>query len=678
MHESMSLIKNKRFVRINVILIGILFLLKTTLAIYLIGENKDEFDLEIFNILNNNWLWVGISAYVILVPAYGYLKIYKGLFKGKFHMDFLISAAMHLSFLFSLIVTIIDNSLKIIVEPIGLLYAFDTISKAVEDNISRKNDKDRTSLESLKVTQVMMEDGTWRNVWDVEIGEVIMFHNNEIIQFDGTLSAGEGSIDTSNINGESKPYYIKTGSAITSGTKVISKMILMKVTKLYKDSTLNQLIKTIQKTNKSAPKMQNLANKIYKIFIPTVFLLSLLSFILWLSIGYVFDMHPYSSKSSSSIYSAFFITISVLAISCPCAMTMVAPLVSYVTAQYYWRNNIIFNKVKDMETINKVTHVILDKTGTLTTGEMEIERIFGDTKYHAIAAALEETVFHPIATAIYKEFNESLKATDIKNISGRGVSGKVNGVKYTITKTTSIEINKTFKKVAGKGTFVGVYKGNVLLSAYVLKSVIKVNAPSMIKFFKSKNIVPIMLSGDNEEATKYVANKLKIDYRSEQSPTDKAKYVQSIQKQGGVVMMIGDGLNDSIAIKYSDVSISFSHGSTITNSYSSISLLDDNLKSVIFLFKMAKKAKLNYLIALFWAMIFNITLIPLAMAGLIQPWVSAGVMYLSNIILYTVIFTYWFKLKSLEKDVYGYNSKKVVKPSEDYKYTSSMHAHHNH
>ena len=658
-----TLNNNKWFKWINIYLIGILFLLKTTLEI-LKNSNSSITSNSYLNDIDNNWIWIGISIYIVIIPAFKYFSYYKQLLKGRFHMDLLIAIATHISFIFSVVVVSIDANMKMIVEPIGLLFVFNEISKWIESKITLKNDSERTSLESLKLKEVMMSDHNTKKVGDVKVGDVVMFHKNEIIQFDGVVFMGEAIIDTSNINGESKPYYAKKSSSITAGTKLKSDMLMLKVTKSFNDSTLNQLIETISNTSSATPKMQTFANKLYKIFIPSVLLITLITFIIWISITSITGTYPSTVNSTNNIYSSFFVTISVLAIACPCAMTMAAPIVSYVTAQFYWKNNIIFNKTEHIEIINEITNVVVDKTGTITSGEMEIIQSFGSEKYHSIASALEESVYHPIATAIFKKYDNGIKLTDIKEIPSKGVLGTYNGKMYKIKSTNIAEINKIFKTEIKRGTFVGLYESDKLVSAYVLRSEIKKDAEKLITYLKSKNINITMLSGDNEEETARVANILKIDYKSNQKPEDKAEYINKLQKEEKVVMMIGDGLNDSIAVKAADISISFAHGSNITNSYSSVSFLDDGLDTLIFLFMMAKRAKRYYSLALIWAISFNILLLPVAMLGFIYPWASASVMYISNLILYTVIGFYWMNLAKLEKNVYGKRTNKQAERNE--------------
>lgn len=672
-----KLYNSKKFQLFNIIVIGSLFLFKTILEIILTTTGKDDFDNNLLSFLDSNWLWVGLSTYVVFVPAFKYFLYYKPLFKGKFHMDLLVSLAMHISYVFSLVFTIIDQNYQIIVEPIGLLYAFNEFSRRIEDTITSKNDRERISLESLKGEQVMMGDHTMKAVSDVKVGEIVMFHKDEIIQFDGVVSMGEVIIDTSNINGEDKPYYAKMNSSITSGTKLKSDMLMLKVTKTFEDSTLNKLIESIKKTNTAVPKMQTFANKLFKIFIPATLLIVLIAFATWLTINNLYGTSPIASNSSDVIYSSFFVAVSILAVACPCAMTMAAPIVSYVTAQYYWRNNIVFNDVSIMEEINKITHVVLDKTGTLTTGQMEVVEAYGDGEYHKISAALEESVYHPIAESIFKKYNSNIKVSSIKELVGKGVTGKYKAKEFFIGKTTKEEIDNTFNANSQVGTYVGLYSNKKLLAAYILRTEIKKDADQLISFFRNKNIEPIILSGDNEKATKALADKFGIDYKAEQSPTDKSEYINSLQRKGFVVMMIGDGLNDSLAIKNANVSVSFAQGSNITNSYSSISLLDNDLKTIEFLFKMAKRSKVHYLLALFWAMIFNVALIPVAAVGLLAPWLASTAMYVSNVVLYIVIGIYWVNLRTLEKNVYGEITNKQVERKEGFE-PMKMEHNHNH
>lgn len=670
-----KLLNNKYFEWTNVILIGILFLFITIVDLIKVANGANYFESYFIDELTDNRIWIALASYVVFVPGLKYFKAYAMLKKKKLFMDFLIVLAMHISYIFSVVSIIIDDSLPLILEPIGLLYAFNTAGEAIESFIAKKNDVDRASLDSLKLKEVMMHDGTMKKVTEIKVGDIVMFHTGEIIQFDGVVHNAEASFDTSNINGESKPYFAKKGSNVISGTKLVSNMLNLRVIKSFEDSTLNKLVESIKKTNNTRPKMQNTANKINKIFIPSVLLITILTFIVWMILSYVTDIRPYTTNETNEVYNAFFVTVSVLAISCPCAMTMAAPLVSYVSAQYYWRNNVVFNKPEDIEKINKATYVVLDKTGTITTDKMNIVKHFGKAEMHKISSALEHGVYHPIANAIYNEFKSNIEMTNIKNLMGKGVQGQLNGKKYLITGINSDDINKTFNEQVPIGTYVGLFEDNKLVAAYVLTSIIKQGARELIKFFKSRRIKPIILSGDNEKSTKMVADKLKVEYRSSQTPEDKAKFIKQMQSKGEIVMMIGDGLNDSIAIKAADVSITFAQGSEIANGLSSLSLLSEKLSSIIYLFKISKKHKSNYLISLFWAVIFNLALIPFAAMGFIPPWASTVAMYGSNMLLYISIFSYWFQLRRLEIRTFGKKTSKKVEGNDKKMDEISTHEH---
>ncbi len=654
-----KIIKNKYFEWINILIIGFLFLMLMFLDI------NDMVDSSANNIIwikkfRNPYIWLFISTYVVFVIGTKYINVYKNIVKNKNNMDLLIALAIHVSYLFSLIVILIDKNNSAIWEPIGLLFAFDSIGKKIEKYIFNKNDFERQKLETLKKQEVFLKNGKKINIKDVNINDIIVFKKNEIIQFDGIIENGKGFLDTSNINGESNPHFVKKNSNIISGTKVLSEKIFVKVKINFKNSTLNKLILLIDKTSKVKSKIQNLANKIYKIFIPSVLFITIFIWIIWLLIGKFANLNP-SISNKGYIYNSFLIAVSILAISCPCAMTMTAPLINYVSSQSYWKANIIFNKINDLEKISKINFIVLDKTGTITTNQMIIQEFGGQKKYHQIAASLEKISHHPIAISIFKKFNNNLKINDIKEIFGKGVEGIYENQRYLIKKTTKEEIKTNFKKEVDVGTYIGLYSKNKLLSYYILESKIKKNAHKLVKYLKEKNIKIIILSGDNEEQTKEIAKKLEIDYKSNQLPMDKARYIQELQKNNNVVCMVGDGLNDSIAIKYSDVSITFASGSNISNSYSSVSLLNEDLNNIIYLNELSKKTKNNYIVAIMWAIGFNLIFVPFASLGLITPWMSASIMIFSNLILFFIIFLFSIQIKALEKRIYNKKLKKSIK-----------------
>lgn len=662
---------NKIFKLLNVSIIGILFLTMTIFAIFSITSNSIH-NSSWFDIVMNKWFWISLSTYTILIPGFKYFKVYKLIIKRKIHMDILLALAIHISYIFSLVVLLIDYNNEIIVEPIGLLYAFDTVGKDIENSIAKKNDHERASLESLVSKEVMLQNKKMVKIEDVKVGDIVMIHEGDVIQFDGTIHSGIPQIDMSNINGESKLKQLKSGSQIISGSKLIKGMFMLKVTKIYNDSTLNNLIKLVTKANNNKPKIQQFTDKVFNIFLPSVLLISIITLISWIILGNTTNIIPYVADSNKEIYNSFFITVSVLAIACPCAMTMATPLVNYIAAQGYWRNNILFNDITVIEEIPKITHIVLDKTGTITTNEMQIIQHFG-TK-HEISAALEEKFYHPIANAIYSKFstNKKYSITSLKEIKGKGIEAKILKNNYFIGRVDKLTIEKTFKNKIEDGTYVGLFENKKLIAAYVLTSALKPNAKYLIEQLKLNNIIPIILTGDNEEATIPIAKMLDIEYKHSQTPEDKAEYIKQLQSKGFKVLMVGDGANDSIALKVADVSASFTSGSLIANNYASISLLTDDLKNIIYLMKLSKSTKRHYRLAVLWAISFNVLLVPVAAIGFIYPWLSAIIMYTSNIILYVVLYLFSMKLRRHEINVYGHKTKTKVKANHSNMENMSM------
>ncbi len=459
---------------------------------------------------------------------------------------------------------------------------------------------------------------------EVKIGDLLKVKPGEKIPVDGKITEGNSAVDESMITGEPIPVEKKTNDNVTSGTINGNGVFVMKAEKVGDETLLSQIIKMVNEASRSKAPIQKLVDKVSKIFVPTVIGISILTFILW----YIFG-------GENKLIYAFVNAVAVLIVACPCALGLATPMSLMVGIGKGAKNGILIKNAEALEQMQKVNVLVTDKTGTLTEGKPSLNEITptensDKNELLKLAASLNQNSEHPLSNAVLHEFkNENLqfdKVENFENISGKGVKGIINNEEILLgnehlLKQFNIEIPESLKqKIEGNHTISYLAKAGKVLGFLSFSDKIKPTSRKAIEFLKKNNVKVVMMTGDNEQTAKAVAKELGIEkYFANCLPQDKLTKIENLQKQGKIVAMCGDGINDAPALAKSDVGIAMGTGTDIAIESAEITLLKGDIfgvaKAKILSEKLLKNIKEN----LFFAFVYNTLGIPVA-AGLLYPF----------------------------------------------------------
>ena len=468
---------------------------------------------------------------------------------------------------------------------------------------------------------------------EIKVNDILRVKPGEKIPVDGIISEGNSNVDESMITGEPIPVEKKSGDKVTSGTINGNGSFLMKTEKVGEETLLSKIIKMVNDASRTKAPIQKLADKISKIFVPTVIVISVLTFVFW----YIFG-------GENKLIYAFVNAVAVLIVACPCALGLATPMSLMVGIGKGAQNGILIKNAEALEEMHKINVLITDKTGTLTEGKPsldDIETLENSDKNEILklAASLNQNSEHPLSSAVLNQFKKSFdsaqddkfaKVENFENISGKGVKGMINQEEIllgneSLLKHFNINIPEDLKqKVIVKQnqakTISYLAKGGKVLGFLSFSDQIKATSKQAIQFLQSQNIEVVMMTGDNENTAKAVAAELGIkNYRANCLPEDKMNEIKRLQSEGKIVAMTGDGINDAPALAQSNIGIAMGTGTDVAIESAEITLLKGDIlgvaKAKILSEKLLKNIKEN----LFFAFIYNVLGIPLA-AGLLYPF----------------------------------------------------------
>ena len=548
------------------------------------------------------------------------------------NMDTLVTIGVVSSFLYSSWGTImilqgkVEYVDRLYYESAAIVIFFIKIGKHIEN---RNKDKTKEALQELMVitpnNATIIKDGheTVVTIDEIQKGDIVICKPGEKIAVDGTITEGTTHINESFITGESTPVRREKDSKVIAGSINYEGTIKYKAEKIGKESTVSEIVRlVVEATNTKAP-IAKVADKISGYFVPTIIAISILSFIVWFLITKDFTF-------SINIF------VTILVVACPCSLGLATPLAIVTASGICSKKGILVKTSESLENAHKVKTIVFDKTGTLTKGKLSISKIYNysnldENKLLEIIASIENKSEHPIAKAIVieaKERNIPIKdTTDFKAIPGYGVYAKYEKDEYLIgnkklMEDNNIKINNEQdeeKLTDDANSILFVAKNNKLIALIGVKDTLKENVEQVIKELKSKNINIVMLTGDNEKTAKSIAEKIGIDtVIANVKPKEKAEHIKRL-KEKGIVMMCGDGINDSVSLVTADIGVSVSSGTDIAMDSSNVVLMNDNLEKINDLIYISKRTIRNVKENLFWAFFYNICMIPIAM-GVLEPF----------------------------------------------------------
>ena len=603
-----------------------------------------------------------ITILVIFLQFDYFKNGFKALFNLAPNMDSLVAVGAGASFLFSFCnmaklnlgddIALLHHEVPLYFESVATILTLVYVGKYFEQKAKLKTTDAVAKLMDLAPKTARIKEGDKEAVVDaamLKVGDTIILKAGESAPCDGIVLDGNGFFNESALNGESKPIKKEKDSTVYTAAVLMQGYLEIKATAVGQDTTFSKIIALIDDvTSKKAP-IARIADKVAAYFVPAVIIIAVITGLIWWALGYGFAL-------------ALTFAVSVLVVSCPCALGLATPTAIMAGTGKAASLGVLFKSPDAIEVLHKADTIVFDKTGTLTYGKMAVQFIKASDKaleniYLMIAKSLEEKSDHPLAKAIVSKALElnllSYAVSNYKLNEGLGIEGTIDGELYQLggvnfVKALSINLSeedsKTIADYEAQGfTVLCLMNRQKLLCIFAIGDEIKHEALAIIKALKSENIKTVMLTGDSDGAAAYVARKLGLDdYKSSLMPADKADIIKEYQKQGHIVAMVGDGINDALSLTVADVGIGVSGASDIALSSCDVVLMKDNLYDVLTAKIMSVKTIINIKQNLFWAFIYNVICIPLAAGAFylsyhlrLTPMMAALLMSLSSICVVT-------------------------------------------
>lgn len=621
------------------------------------------------SILANNHIAMGLiqlllTGIIMVINQKFFISGFKALIHRSPNMDTLVALGAGASFIYSVYALFamtnaqVNNDMSLVMkymdefyfESAGMILTLITLGKMLESYSKGKTTNAIKGLMNLAPKKAtILVDNTEKVVpiEEVKIGDIFVVKPGENIPVDGVVIEGESAVNESALTGESIPVDKTVGDNVSGATVNQSGFIKCKATKVGEDTTLSQIIKMVSDASATKAPIAKVADKVSGVFVPIVISIAVVTIIVWLLCGATFG-------------NALVRGISVLVISCPCALGLATPVAIMVGNGVGAKNGILFKNATSLETTGKVSYVLLDKTGTITNGTPVVTDIIPSENYTendllSYASSLESKSEHPLAKAVVQKAIDNniktLDTTDFKSLTGNGVSAKINGktivggsVKH-ISSITNIGENiiKQADDLATKGkTPLLFVMDNRLLGVIAVADVVKSDSPKAIKELQNMGIKVVMVTGDNEKTAQAIAKESGVDEVIAGVLPDGKEKVVTQYKQKGMVAMVGDGINDAPALTRADIGIAIGAGTDVAIDSADIVLMKSKLTDVSGAIRLSRGTLRNIHENLFWAFIYNVIGIPLA-AGVwipifgwtLSPMFGAAAMSLSSFCVVT-------------------------------------------
>ncbi|MBR6826511.1 MAG: cadmium-translocating P-type ATPase [Oscillospiraceae bacterium] len=596
---------------------------------------------------------LGLTLPVVVVNSVYYKKGVRAVFKGAPNMDTLIAVGSGAALLYSLAVTVLiaygkGDPHDLYYESAAMILALVTLGKYFETRSKGKTGEAIASLMELSPrTATVLRDGEWtqRPTEQVLCGDVIRVAPGGRIPVDGEVMEGDSYVDESALTGESLPSHKLPGSKVYSATVNQSGNLIFRAEKVGEDTTLSQMIRLVEEAGSSKAPISRLADKVSGIFVPVVMGIALVTLVVWLLVGR--DLHFALSAA-----------ISVLVISCPCALGLATPVAIMVATGQGAKHGILIHSGEALETLHKVDTVVMDKTGTLTEGKLFVTDITGEDPETLlkIVGAAEQYSEHPIAKAVLQECEKRNisypKPESFLAVPGKGVQAIIEGKSYYCGNRAFLEeqgIRIPDENLPAKTLlFCG---GDRYIGRIALSDVEKKTAKTVVSRLQAMKIRVKMLTGDNRATALAVGQRLGItDVVAQVLPQRKEEEIAVLQKNGHKVAMVGDGINDAPSLVRADVGIAIGAGTDIAMESADIVLMGSDPVGVATAVQLSKATMGNIKMNLFWAFFYNALGIPVAALGLLNPMIGAAAMSFSSVcVVSNALRLRRFRPKELEK-----------------------------
>lgn len=588
-----------------------------------------------------------LTVVVLLVNNKFFINGTRAVVNKAANMDTLVALSAGGSFVFSLVASVMyftkGYTGHVFFESAAMVVTLVTLGKWLEDKSKRKTGREIEKLSKIVPEEVtVIENGVEKVIAtsDVEIGAVLLFRTGDYVAIDGKVTDGFAFVDKAAITGESMPVEVGVGENVISGSIIKSGYVKVVACKVGEDTLFSKIIESVRAAGASKAPVQKFADKVAGIFVPVVVAISIVTFFIWFVL-------------TKDVYLSFNFALSVLVISCPCALGLATPVAIMAATGKAATLGILYKDAESIQKAQNINCVLLDKTATITEGEpkvVEIKYFTEEKRVKDIASTIESKSTHPLAVCI-RDFlgGSNADCESYEYIAGRGTVAVVDGVKYYLGNHKLVEAvydksaDDLQNRFSAKGyTTVFLADENAILAVFAISDMIKSDSIEAIVALNSHGIQTVMVTGDNEGAAKAIADQANIsDYVAGVLPDGKADVVKQYQKSGKYVAMVGDGINDSPAIKTADVGIAVGTGTDIAIDSADIVIAGGSLKGILDSILLSKKSNKIIKGNLFWAFFYNVIAIPLAAgvlytAGMtLTPAIAAVCMCLSSLFVVT-------------------------------------------
>ncbi|GGU29337.1 heavy metal translocating P-type ATPase [Lentzea flava] len=599
------------------------------------------------------WQWVSLALASVVVWVCGW-PFHRAAAINARHgastMDTLVSMGVTVSYLWSLYALVFGDAgtigmrheFSLLPRPAGSgdiylevavgVTVFLLLGRWLEARSKRSAGAALRSLLALGAKDVsVLRDGAESRVpvAQLRVGDQFLVRPGERIATDGLVVEGNSAVDRSMVTGESVPVEVGPGNAVVGGTVNAGGRLIVTATSVGADTQLARMARLVEQAQAGKAEVQRLADRVSSVFVPVVVAIAVVAFGAWLLAGRPLEF-------------AVTTAVAVLVIACPCALGLATPTALLVGTGRGAQLGILVKGPEVLESTRRVDTVVLDKTGTVTTGRLTLTDVIpadGVSRDEVLrfAAAVENASEHPIAAAIVREVPELLPVTDFVSTDGVGVSGVVDGRRVVVGRLRNVSPPMELTEAAvAQGTVVAVSFDDKVVGLIIVSDVVKPTSTQAIRSLRELGLHPVLLTGDNAEVAAAVAAEVGIDeVIAGVLPAGKVEAVRNLQAQGRVVAMVGDGVNDAPALAAADLGLAMGTGTDVAIEASDLTLVRGDLRVAVDAIRLSRKTLGTIKGNLFWAFAYNVAGLPLAALGLLNPMIAGAAMAFSSVFVVT-------------------------------------------
>ena len=563
------------------------------------------------------------SAQTFFVAAWRELR------QGRLGMDVPVSLAVILAFVASLWATVTHGP-DVYYDSVTMFAFFLLTGRFLEMGARHGAGQAAEALvRLLPATATRLRDGDAQLVAVAELvpGDRVLIRPGETVPADGTVVDGRSSVDESLLTGESLPRARTLGDALVGGSTNVESPLEMRVDKVGDDTVVSAIVRLLDRAQAEKPRVALLADRVAGWFVGALLLVAVAVAAWWWPID--------PTK-------AFYVTLSLLVVTCPCALSLATPVAVVAATGSLTRLGLLTTRGHALETLARATHMLFDKTGTLTRGELRLHGVrtlapVTRERALAVAAALEQRSEHPVGRVLVAAGADGLVATDVTATPGEGIEGVIEGSRYRVGKPeyvaalsgVSVDLGE---EPAATRVVLGDERG--LIAVFVLRDELRADAKATLRRLRWLGVEVELLSGDAAGAVEHVAKELEVNsWRAGVSPAQKLERVRALQAQGAIVAMVGDGVNDAPVLAGADVSVAMGSGTQLAHASADMVILSERLENLATGVAAARKTRSIIRENLLWALLYNLVAVPLAAVGWITPWMASIGMSASSLVV---------------------------------------------